>query len=122
MEYIEKHEFYLSSFEFWSGAKSIIDDACTLSQQGAFNELTAYDYVLDVISTLIEQALEGADEVSATDINDYVWFDLEDSLDSWLGAFDSRDDLCEHGDLEDKAAYLLISIVFKRLDSSIWEA
>lgn len=121
MRYVVDNEFSLSSFDFWSGAKSIIDDACEIVKQSPVDRLAPNDYVFDVINSEIESAFECAEIVTDTDINDFVWFGLEDCLINRLECFDSLDDLNEYGDMEDLAVYMIVSTVFKRSDSIIWE-
>lgn len=122
MRYVVEHEFSISSFDFWSGAKSIIDDACEIVKDSPVDQLAPNDYVFDVINALIESAFEGVETVKEEDINDFVWFDLEDCLINRLAGFDSVDDFNECGDMEDRAAYMIVSRVFKCSDSDIWEA
>lgn len=121
MRYVVEQEFSLSSFGFWSGAKSIIDDACEIVKQSPVDRLSPNDYVLDVISAEIESAFERSETVTDTDINDFVWFDLQDCLINRLEGFDGLDDLNEYGDMEDRAVYMIVSTVFKCSDSDIWE-
>lgn len=122
MRYVVEHEFSLSSFDFWSGSKSIIDDACKIVKQSPIDQLAPNDYVFDVISSEIESAFEGCETVTDTDINDFVWFDLENCLINHLAAFDDVDDLNEYGDMQDRAAYMIVVNVFRCTDSDIWEA
>ena len=121
MRYIVEHEFSLSSFCFWGGAKSIIDDACEIAKDSPVDQLAPNDYVLNAINSEIESAFEGAETVTDIDINDFVWFELEDCLINRLAGFDSLDDLNDYGDMEDRAAYMIVSRVFKCSDSYIWE-
>ena len=122
MHYVVEHEFSLSGFDFWAGAKSIIDSACEIVKQSPVDQLAPNDYVFDVINSEIESAFECKETVTDTDINDFVWFDLEYYLINRLADFDSLDDLNEHGDMEDRAAYMIVANVFKYSDSYIWEA
>lgn len=122
MRYVVEHEFSISSFGFWSGAKSIIDDACELVKESHVDQLAPNDYVFDAISSEIESAFECCETVTETDINDFVWFDLESCLRNRLASFDSAEDLTKYGDMEDRAAYMIASRVFKCSDSDIWEA
>lgn len=122
MRYVVEHVFSVSGFEFWDGAKSVIDDACELVKQSPVDKLAPNDYVFDVITSEIESAFECSETVTDTDINDYVWFDLESCLINRLAGFDDVNDLELYGDMEDRAAYMLVSRVFKCSDSDIWEA
>lgn len=121
MRYVVEHEFSISSFDFWAGAKSIVDDACELVKQSPLNELAPNDYVFDVITDEIESAFECAETVTETDINDFVWFDLESCLINRLARFDDVNDFSEYGDMEDRAAYMVAINVFKCSDSDIWD-
>lgn len=58
-----KKEFSIDSFEFWSGAKSVID---TVRKAGKLDEL----------QTLIEEQFQN-ETPNATKINDFVWFNPE---------------------------------------------
>ena len=91
-------------------------------KQSPVDRLAPNDYDFDVINSEIESAFECSETVTDTDINDFVRFDLEDRLINRLEGFDSLDDLNEYGDIEDRAAYMIVSIVFKCSDSDIWEA
>lgn len=122
MRYVVEHEFSLSSFDFWSGAKSIIDDACEIVKQSPVDQLAPNDYVFDVINSENRICFRGCGNRHRHDINDFVWFDLEDCLINRLAGFDNVNDLREYGDMEDQAAYMIVSRVFKCSDSDIWEA
>lgn len=122
MRYVVENEFSISSFDFWAGAKSIIDDACEIVKDSPVDQLAPNDYVFDVISSEIESAFECAETVTDIEINDFVWFELADCLINRLAGFDGVDDLREYGDMEDQAAYMIVSRVFKYSDSDIWEA
>lgn len=122
MRYVVEHEFSITSFDFWAGAKSIIDGACEIVKDSPVDRLAPNDYVFDVINSEIEYAFECSETVTDTDINDFVWFGLEDRLINRLAGFESLDDLNEYGDMEDLAAYMIVSSVFKCSDSDIWEA
>ena len=121
MRYVVEHEFSITSFEFWAGAKSIIDDACEIVKDSHVDQLAPNDYVFDVITSEIESAFECSETVTDTDINDFICFDLEERLINRLAGFDDVDDLNVYGDMEDRAAYMIVSSVFKCSDSDIWE-
>lgn len=121
MRYVVEHEFSISTFDFWGGAKSIIDDACEIVKDSPVDQLAPNDYVLDVINSVIESTFAGVESVTDTVINDFVCFDLEDCLINRLAGFDSVDELNEYGDMEDRAAYMIVSRVFECSDSYIWE-
>jgi hypothetical protein len=59
-------DFDINSFEFWGGARQVI-------------ELVKEEDLLEEAESLIETAFEG-ETPTATQINDYVWFYLEDDL------------------------------------------
>jgi hypothetical protein len=59
-------DFDIDSFEFWSGARQVVE------------QLRKEDLLEDA-SVLIETAFEG-ETPTETQINDYVWFYLEDDL------------------------------------------
>jgi hypothetical protein len=61
-----KVEFNIDNFEFWGGARRVIA------------QLRKEDLLEDAES-LIETAFEG-ETPTATQINDYVWFYIEDDL------------------------------------------
>ncbi len=59
-------EFDINTFEFWGGAVRVM-------------EQVRNEDLLEDAESLIETAFEGKTP-SATEINDYVWFYLEDDL------------------------------------------
>lgn len=59
-------DFDIDNFEFWSGARQVI-------------EQVRKENLLEDALVLIETAFEGKTPTS-TEINDYVWFYLEDDL------------------------------------------
>ena len=59
-------DFDINTFEFWSGAIRVVE------------QLRKEDLLEDAL-VLIETAFEG-ETPTATQINDYVWFYLEDDL------------------------------------------
>lgn len=59
-------DFDINTFEFWSGARQVVE------------QLRKEDLLEDA-SVLIETAFEG-ETPTETQINDYVWFYLEDDL------------------------------------------
>ena len=59
-------DFDISTFEFWGGARQVVE------------QLRKED-LLEEASVLIETAFED-NNPTATEINDYVWFYLEDDL------------------------------------------
>jgi hypothetical protein len=59
-------EFDINTFEFWGGARQVM-------------KLVREEDLLEDAETLIETAFEG-ETPTKTQINDYVWFYLEDDL------------------------------------------
>lgn len=59
-------DFNIDNFEFWGGARQVIE------------QVRKEDLLEDTL-VLIETAFEG-ETPTATQINDYVWFYLEDDL------------------------------------------
>lgn len=57
-------EFDIHSFEFWGGAKSTIESVRELDK-------------LDELEALIIEVFGDSENVSETDINDFVWFEDE---------------------------------------------
>ena len=66
-----KVEFDIYSFEFWSGALDVIDRVRELGK-------------LDELESLIIDVFSDSDNVSETDINDFVWFE-DDMINDYLG-------------------------------------
>lgn len=64
-------EFDINSFEFWSGAKSRIERIRELDK-------------MDELEGLIIEVFGDTDNVSETDINDFVWFE-DDMINEYLG-------------------------------------
>lgn len=64
-------EFDINSFEFWSGAKSRIEN---IRELGKLDELEAL--IIDIFSD--------SENVTETDINDFVWFE-DDMINDYLG-------------------------------------
>ena len=64
-------EFDINSFEFWSGAKSRIESVRELDK-------------MDELENLIIEVFGDTDNVSETDINDFVWFE-DEMIDEYLG-------------------------------------
>ena len=59
-------EFSIETFEFWSGAKDVVDH---YAEKGMIEEL----------EQLIIDIFEGSTPTE-TDINDFVWFDVPDIM------------------------------------------
>lgn len=64
-------EFDINSFEFWSGAKSRIENIRELDK-------------LDELEALIIDVFSDSENVSETAINDFVWFE-DDMINDYLG-------------------------------------
>lgn len=64
-------EFSIDSFEFWSGAVDVIDSIRELDK-------------LDELEALIIEVFGDSENVSETDINDFVWFE-DDMINDYLG-------------------------------------
>ena len=64
-------EFDINSFEFWSGAVSRIENIRELDK-------------LDELEALIVEVFSGSENVTETDINDFVWFE-DDMINEYLG-------------------------------------
>ena len=66
-----KVEFSIDSFKFWSGAVDVIDNVRELGK-------------LDELESLIIEVFGDSENVSETDINDFVWFE-DDMINDYLG-------------------------------------
>ena len=66
-----KVEFDINSFEFWGGAYSTIESVRELGK-------------LDELESLIVEVFSDSENVSDTDINDFVWFE-DDMINDYLG-------------------------------------
>ena len=64
-------EFDINSFEFWGGATSTIESIRELDK-------------LDELEALIIDVFSDSENVSKTDINDFVWFE-DDMINDYLG-------------------------------------
>lgn len=64
-------EFSIDSFEFWSGAVDVIDRVKELGK-------------LDELESLIIDVFSDSENVTETDINDFVWFE-DDMINDYLG-------------------------------------
>lgn len=75
MDYKIVNTFSIDSFEAWGGAVAVINRARETGR-------------LDELEDLVECAFDGydstgADQVTDTMINDFIWFDADDELDLW---------------------------------------
>jgi hypothetical protein len=61
-------EFDIDTFEFWGGAKEVI------------NEMRQCGRIEEVENLVIDTFSECDYPVTATDINDYVWYDVRNEL------------------------------------------
>lgn len=64
-------EFDIYNFEFWSGAKDRVEEVRELGMLGELEDL-----IIDVFSD--------SEDITATDINDFVWFE-DDMINEYLG-------------------------------------
>ena len=64
-------EFSIDSFKFWSGAVDVIDNVRELGK-------------LDELESLIIEVFGDSENVSETDINDFVWFE-DEMINEYLG-------------------------------------
>ena len=64
-------EFDINSFEFWGGATSTIESIRELDK-------------LDELEALIIDVFVDSENVTKTDINDFVWFE-DDMINDYLG-------------------------------------
>lgn len=64
-------EFSIDSFKFWSGAVDVIDNVRELGK-------------LDELESLIIEVFGDSENVSETDINDFVWFE-DEMISDYLG-------------------------------------
>ena len=64
-------EFDINSFEFWGGATSTIESIRELDK-------------LDELESLIIEVFGDSENVSETDINDFVWFE-DEMINDYLG-------------------------------------
>ena len=71
MLYYTVVEFSIDSFEFWSGAVDVIDRVEELGK-------------LDELEALIVDVFSDSENVTETDINDFVWFE-DDMINEYLG-------------------------------------
>lgn len=75
MKYTVEKSLY--EFKAWSGGKTRLD------------ELKQHPAAFDAIEDLLEQMTQER-EMTETDINDYLWFELDDELEE-LGYYDTQD-------------------------------
>ena len=62
-----KEEFYLDTFEAWGGAVSRLEEIKELD-------------ITYIVQTYIEEIFSGKEDVTATDVNDLLWFDMDDFI------------------------------------------
>ena len=62
-----KEEFNLDTFEAWGGAVSRLEEIKELE----------IGYIVQIY---IEELLGGKEDVTATDVNDLLWFDMDDFI------------------------------------------
>ena len=62
-----KEEFNLDTFEAWGGAVSRLEEIKELD-------------ITYIVQIYIEEIFSGKEDVTATDINDLLWFDMDDFI------------------------------------------
>ena len=62
-----KEELNLDTFEAWGGAVSRLEEIKELD-------------ITYIVQIYIEELLDGKEDVTATDINDLLWFDMDDFI------------------------------------------
>ena len=62
-----KEEFNLDTFEAWGGAVSRLEEIKELD-------------ITYIVQTYIEEIFSGKEDVTATDVNDLLWFDMDDFI------------------------------------------
>ena len=65
-----KEEFNLNTFEAWGGAVSRLEEIKELE-------------IGYIVQTYIEEIFSGKEDVTATDINDLLWFEMDDFIESY---------------------------------------
>lgn len=84
MEYTK--EFDVQDFNFWAGAQQRIDAV------NAYAANTRNWGVIDELQSLIEQAFDG-ETPTETEVNDYVWYTLEDDIRESLMEYESESEV-----------------------------
>lgn len=64
---ITREDVELNEFEAWSGGRDVLDKILEHSK-------------VDMIIDIIENYLMEYEELSSTDVNDFLWFEIEDIL------------------------------------------
>ena len=62
-----KEEFNLETFQAWGGAVSRLEEIKELD-------------ITYIVQTYIEEIFSGREDVTATDVNDLLWFDMDDFI------------------------------------------
>ena len=62
-----KEEFNLETFKAWGGAVSRLEEIKELD-------------ITYIVQIYIEELLDGKEDVTATDINDLLWFEMDDFI------------------------------------------
>ncbi|AXY81131.1 hypothetical protein AVP_15 [Aerococcus phage vB_AviM_AVP] len=65
-----KEEFNLENFEAWGGAVSRLEEIKELD-------------ITYIIQAYIEEIFMDKEDVTATDINDLIWFDMDDIIENY---------------------------------------
>ena len=62
-----KEEFNLETFQAWGGAVSRLEEIKELD-------------ITYIVQIYIEELLDGKEDVTATDVNDLLWFEMDDFI------------------------------------------
>ena len=62
-----KEEFNLETFKAWGGAVSRLEEIKELD-------------IVELVQTYIEEIFSGKEDVTATDVNDMLWFEMDDFI------------------------------------------
>ena len=65
-----KEEFNLDTFEAWGGAVSRLEEIKELD-------------ITYIVQMYIEEILDGKEDVTETDINDLLWFEMDDLIEGY---------------------------------------
>ena len=74
-----KEEFNLETFQAWGGAVSRLEEIKELD-------------ITYIVQIYIEELLDGKEDVTATDINDLLWFEMDDFIEYYKEDEDEDED------------------------------
>ena len=74
-----KEEFNLETFKAWGGAVSRLEEIKELD-------------ITYIVQIYIEELLDGKEDVTATDINDLLWFEMDDFIEYYKEDEDEDED------------------------------